>query len=238
METKNCTTICKANKQIIVRFAFCLYLLTVQGSASFLCWQPIHFGSQTHTYTACECTRLASKELSPHHVGQEYFTTLSTQTTASVLHHTCLAARRGAAAPTSANIAVSPPAPFHMASPDSCCFGKTPRTFSKTLFEGCRRFPPAAHSTRSPLMLSIVSAPTCLKFLRDPDILQWYFNNSLIIVPDNNLHCMETSCAGLGGRGCLGNQEKIIRQRDTRGHELICSLPAQKSIGNGELARK
>lgn len=128
----------------------------------------------------------------------------------------CLAARQGAAAPTSADTAVSPRAPFHMASPDSRRFGKTPRTFYKTLFEGCRRFPPAAQCTRSPLMLSIVSAPTCLKFLRDPDILQWYFNNSLIIAPDNNLHCMETSCAGGGWEGLPWKQGK---NHTTKRHE-------------------
>lgn len=55
---------------------------------------------------------------------------------------------------------------------------------------------PAAR-VRNPPMLAIVSAPTCLKFLWDTDISQQGFNNSLIIAPDNNLHCIE--CLPVGG---------------------------------------
>lgn len=42
---------------------------------------------------------------------------------------------------------------------------------------------------------------SCLfKFLWDTDRFQWCFNNSLIIAPDNNLHCIETSTDGGVGR--------------------------------------
>lgn len=56
---------------------------------------------------------------------------------------------------------------------------------------------PAARRAHNPPVLTIVSTPTCLKFLRDTDISQQGFNNSLIIAPDNNLHCIE--CSPVGG---------------------------------------
>lgn len=86
---------------------------------------------------------------------------------------------------------------------------------------------PAAQCIRSPLMLAIVSAPTCLKFLRDTNMFQWCFNNSLIIAPDNNLHCIETLPVGgwVGGVALVTMKKNHMANRDTKGHELIvCSL--------------
>lgn len=87
---------------------------------------------------------------------------------------------------------------------------------------------PVAGCFHSPLTRAIVSAPTCLKFLRDTDIFQWCFNNSLIIAPDNNLHCIETSPVGGVGRrvALVTRKKKIIWQIETRKHTSwsVCSL--------------
>jgi len=99
-------------------------------------------------HTHSECPRPSSNAHSPATYGGNI-----TLVFLPMQYSQCYSACRGA--PSNSKPALTQP---HPRAPCSIAltsfhFGKTPQAYSKMLFEGCRRVPPAARCTRAPYCL-------------------------------------------------------------------------------------